>query len=172
MPSVHWIIPPQYVWPALLVAAGVVALIVLALLVRLLLRNERSRDPLSRKESTLTVAQQRSIERDITALMDELSEMSRQVGRELDARSSRLETLIRSAEEKIERLEELNGAHPSNPSRVVQSVTGVKEDPVPRHVEVYTLADEGLALAEIAQRLKRPNGDVELILALRPRRVR
>jgi hypothetical protein len=47
-----------------------------------------------------------------------------------------------------------------------------KPDPDPRHVEVYTLADQGLALAEIAQRLKRPNGEVELILALRPRRVR
>src|SRR5690242_10565746 len=126
MPMAASIIPPQYVWPALLSAAGVVALIVVALLVRLLIRNERSRrDPLSRKDSTLTVAQQRSIERDIATLMDELSEMSRQVGRELDHRSSRLESLIRAAEEKIERLEQLTAT--SSPPRIEESKTPAEQ---------------------------------------------
>ena len=39
----------------------------------------------------------------------------------------------------------------------------------PRHAEVYALADEGRSPAEIAARLDRPNGEIELILALRPK---
>lgn len=39
--------------------------------------------------------------------------------------------------------------------------------PDPRHAEVYALADQGRSPGEIARRLNRPNGEVELILALR-----
>ncbi|MCS7033983.1 MAG: hypothetical protein NZ561_08300 [Phycisphaerae bacterium] len=39
----------------------------------------------------------------------------------------------------------------------------------PGHAEVYRLADQGLDAAEIARRLHRPRGEIELILALRPR---
>jgi hypothetical protein len=42
----------------------------------------------------------------------------------------------------------------------------------PRHVAVYELADKGLSIPQIAQRLSRPAGEVELILALRPRQER
>ena len=38
-----------------------------------------------------------------------------------------------------------------------------------RWAEVYRLGDEGLTLSEISRRLARPNGEVELILALRPK---
>jgi hypothetical protein len=40
--------------------------------------------------------------------------------------------------------------------------------PDPRHAEIYALADEGRPASEIAQRLGRPSGEIELILALRP----
>ena len=39
----------------------------------------------------------------------------------------------------------------------------------PRHVEIYSLADRGAGAKEIATQLNRPSGEVELILALRPR---
>jgi DNA-binding NarL/FixJ family response regulator len=39
----------------------------------------------------------------------------------------------------------------------------------PRHVEVYRLADQGQSPHQIAQRLNRPSGEIELILALRAR---
>ncbi len=37
----------------------------------------------------------------------------------------------------------------------------------PRHAEVYMLADQGRSSRQIAQQLQRPEGEVELILALR-----
>jgi DNA-binding NarL/FixJ family response regulator len=39
----------------------------------------------------------------------------------------------------------------------------------PRHVEIYTLCEQGLSTQQIADRLHRPSGEVELIIALRPR---
>lgn len=44
--------------------------------------------------------------------------------------------------------------------------------PDPRHVTVYQLADQGLSINAIAQQLDRPHGEIELILALRPRQER
>ncbi len=37
----------------------------------------------------------------------------------------------------------------------------------PRHAEIYVLADQGRSSREIAHQLRRPDGEVELILALR-----
>jgi hypothetical protein len=41
--------------------------------------------------------------------------------------------------------------------------------PDPRYEQVYTLADQGSTAQEIARKLDRPSGEVELILALRTR---
>jgi len=41
--------------------------------------------------------------------------------------------------------------------------------PNPQHAQVYALADLGTAATDIARQLNRPRGEVELILALRPR---
>ena len=38
-----------------------------------------------------------------------------------------------------------------------------------RHAQVYALLDEGLTPYQIADRIGRPEGEVELIIALRPR---
>jgi len=40
--------------------------------------------------------------------------------------------------------------------------------PDPRHSEIYAMADQGRTPQDIARQLNRPNGEVELILALRP----
>jgi hypothetical protein len=40
-----------------------------------------------------------------------------------------------------------------------------------RHAGVYELADAGMPAGQIAQRLARPSGEIELILALRPRKL-
>jgi hypothetical protein len=148
--------------PWLLTAGAGVALGVTALLVWLLVRASRHRDPLSRETPTLSLSQQRAVERDISALMNDLAEMAREVGKELDRRSARLEQLIREADKRLERFSE---------NSVASTPAPPAGEPIdPRHVEIYTLADQGVAMQEIAQRLKRPNGEVELILALRPRK--
>ena len=151
--------------PWLLAAGAGVALGVSGFLVWLMVRASRRRDPLSRETPTLSLSQQRAVERDISALMNDLAEMAREVGKELDRRSARLEQLIRQADQRLERLSDskVQPAEEEKPAAVNEPVD-------PRHVEIYTLADQGMAMQEIAQRLRRPNGEVELILALRPRK--
>jgi hypothetical protein len=187
MPKFLRDIPPQDLWPWLLIGSGVVALAVLLLLISLLLRagrRARRDDPLSRPEPPprLSLAEQRAIERDIAALMDELSAMARQVGQQLDARAARIEQLLGAADDRIARLEQLerepaplppsSSLSPSSPTlRPTTPFEAIRiDEPDPRHAEIYSLADEGLDLHQIAHRLRRPEGEVELILALRPRK--
>src|SRR5256885_7037294 len=96
-------IAAQNLWPMLLAAGSAVALLVIVLLIQLMARARR-RDPLSRNTPTLTLSQQRALERDISGLINDLAEMARDIGRELDARAERLEQLIREADERIDKL--------------------------------------------------------------------
>jgi hypothetical protein len=128
-----------------------------------------------------------SVERDITRLMQELSEMARQVGSQLDARAARLEKLLRQADERIAAIPaqqrdddaapRTDGGAESNavlaPRLEALEPAGVAADPAhaaaadPRHRDIYALADAGHDAPEIAARLGRPSGEIELILALR-----
>ena len=65
------------------------------------------RDPLTRTPQNASLAQQRSVERQMQNLLVELSEMSRQVTSTLDTRATKLDLLIREADEKIAVLTEL-----------------------------------------------------------------
>lgn len=149
----------------------------------------KRKDPLSRSGSSL--AQQRGVERDMQNLLVELSEMSRQISAQLDTRAAKLELLLREADEKIARLNSLDNA-PRHPT--VGSVSPALSDgggqslpsvaakqastedahstapPIdPRHQAIYELADQGQNVGQIARQLDRPSGEIELILALRPR---
>ena len=52
-----------------------------------------------------TTAQQRQIEQERQRLLDELGQMTREVGQQLDKRAARLEQLIKEAQKTIESLE-------------------------------------------------------------------
>jgi hypothetical protein len=156
-------LPTTTLW--LLAAAAVVALSVGVLLIVLIAR--RPGPP--RKQTHIGPADQRALERDITSLMHELSNMARQVGQQLDARSSRLQQLIAAADERIERLRDAAPAVQPEPVTVEREVSS---EPDPRDVEIYALCDQGVATREIAQRLGRPSGEIELVIALRPGRNR
>ena len=80
------------------------------------------KDPLEHRPISSSLAQQRSVERQMSNLLVELSEMSRTIRASLDTR-------------------------------------------------VYALMDQGQSISEIAAQLDRPRGEIELILALRPRQV-
>src|SRR5689334_16348485 len=54
--------------------------------------------------------QARGVEREMSQLMTEISEMARQVGAQLDARSSKLERLMREADERIAKMQALHAA--------------------------------------------------------------
>jgi DNA-binding NarL/FixJ family response regulator len=144
---------------------------------------KKKRDPLSKMDAPGAMARQRSVEREMSNLLVELSEMARQVTAQLDTRATKLELLMKEADEKIEALQRLSGSSSSaNRSAAehaalmqpldVPPVAPVSAPPPPaaidpRYVEIYALADQGRSPRDIATHLGRPSGEIELILALR-----
>jgi hypothetical protein len=144
---------------------------VLTILYAVMRPSRRKKDPLDRSNPSPTLASQRQVERDMNNLLVELSEMARQITAQLDTRATRLQLLIAEADQRLERLSACGGSTstperpPSNRHADVPAPPPVD----PRHIEVYVLADQGRTAGEIAARLSRPSGEVELILALRER---
>jgi hypothetical protein len=146
----------------------------------------QKRDPLERGGGArLSMAQHRQVERQMSDLLVELSEMARQISSQLDTRAAKLELLIKEADEKIATLQ--SGRPPQNPSYTASSAMRLMETIEPettdasdaplritpetdaRHTEIYSLADAGQSAHDIAKQLGRPRGEIELILALRTR---
>ncbi len=135
----------------------------------------RKKDPLEGAGSRVSLSQQRAVERDMNNLVVELSEMARQITAQLDTRSAKLEALLREADRRIEQLSAIERSarqmpipKPVESRQLPPPGDGLPSDP--RHQVVYDLATEGHNAHDIAQRLGRPAGEVELILALRPNR--
>ena len=141
-------------------------------------------DPLAKNPPEPGLARQRAVERDVSNLVVEMSEMTRQMTAQIETRAARLEALIREADEKIALLRSLGQDHPpplGSPAVLIEAKVleshavpmRVAEDSVaavdPRYAEVYDLADEGQTPQDIARQTGRPRGEVELILALRGR---
>ena len=137
-----------------------------------LLRPKKRKDPLSAPPRS-SLAQERGVERDMQNLLVELTQMARQTSAQLDTRAAKLETLLREADEKIAQLSALKSVAtpiiPPGPRLVTDSVTPQNETEDKYH-EIYMMADRGISVREIAQKIGKPAGEVELILALRPDR--
>ena len=117
-------------------------------------------------------------ERELGELMIELDQLAREVHGRLDTQFAKLETVIRDADDRIERLKRLLRASQSE-SALDVTVTDDEETPSPArepesglHADVYRLADAGRSLLEISEQTGRPKGELELILALRRARQR
>lgn len=173
-------ITPLGLSPAWLVLASAV-LCVVYLTVR-----PKKRDPLASQPFRTSLVQQRALERDMQNVIVELSEMTRQMSAQLETRAAKLEQLMADADAKIAELKRVRESIPATPGlTTIATDTLSTAEPTPatqpsmrlvtesnphsedRWAEVYRLGDEGLTLPEIARRLARPNGEVELILALR-----
>lgn len=176
---------------------GLIGLAVAGIIYATVIRPKRRRkDPLERSPMPTTLAQQRSVERDMSNLLVELSEMARQMTAQIDNRATKLELLIREADEKIATLraaasngrgrDENGEAAPfTRPGAGADTAPSTRQGeaadpPAPtaapaadligdRHAAVYGLADAGRSPLQIAQQLGRPTGEIELILALRNR---
>ena len=63
-----------------------------------------------------------------------------------------------------------SNGHPADAAASAPLPASNQEEIDPQHAQIYALLDEGLTSHQIADRLGRPDGEVELIIALRPRR--
>jgi len=126
----------------------------------------RRKDPLKEASPKLSMAQQRSVEREMSNLLVELSDMARQITGQLDTRAARLEALMQEADKKIAELKRLETVHHEPEIKPLEPKPQPIRDDA-RYSAIYSLADAGLSVAQIAHQLDRPRGEVELILALR-----
>ncbi len=160
-------------FPDMLMVGGVLIITVCVFsMLRKKLKKHSRRPAIARANSDRrreVVTEEHAARQSIESVVVEAEALVRRLAAHLDAKSARLETLIRQADERLARLES-HGAEPapspksqrhdSSPhfeSKIVDSISR----------DVYRLADEGLASIEIAQRLSEGVGKVELILALR-----
>lgn len=151
-------------------------------------RKRRKSDPLNSSFRT-SLQQQKALERDMQSVVVELSEMTRQMTATLETRAAKLDLLIQEADTKIAQLNaalavvETGKPRPSTPIDLPAPASPikpaapmkapglrlVKDDTEDRWAEVYMLADQGLSTAQIAAKLNRPEGEVDLILHIRPK---
>ena len=196
-PASHWAV----------IALGVLTILYVAV-IRPMRKGKRG-DPLEKmsgsRQST-TLAQQRAVEREMSAVLVEYEEMIRRMTAQLDTRATKLQLLIEEADAKLLQLKqaagtarpsgrdaaEADGGEPSPPARgaapregrlgggqseAAASVThkdaagaADAETGGGAYSDVYDLADRGQSPRQIAQELNRPDGEIELILALRQSR--
>jgi hypothetical protein len=105
------------------------------------------------------------------AMARDLSELVERLADELDRKAERVEQLLAAADERIRQLERMELSKPAasadrliEPRPKARAETLSVETP---HREVYALADAGLGPVDIARKLDRPTGQIELILNLR-----
>jgi hypothetical protein len=156
MPSPLLDLDPITKWAAVILA-------ILTILYATLRPMFRKKDPLDKPAGFGSLAQQRAVERQMQNALVEMAEMARQISAQIDTRAAKLEALIREADQKIAAMK----AQDSNGSPPASSLPLDAPAQDPRHAQVYALADQGHSCNDIAQRLNRPSGEIELILALR-----
>jgi hypothetical protein len=152
------------------------ALAVLAIGYIMLRSRAVKKDPLQRGTASSSLAQQRSVERQMQTLLVELSEMARSIGAGLDTRAAKLQALLDEADGRIAEVKSLLNNRPTSSAAVTtdrQPVTeheavAAESESDQRHAQVYAMADQGRNPHEIAAALGRQRGEIELILALRP----
>lgn len=184
--------PPPWV---LLVLGGLTILYLTV--IRPMRKGKKKPDPMEQPAARLSLAQQRAVEREMGNLLVEYEEMVRRMTAHLETRAAKLELLIREADEKIARLgAAVEGADaradagapvgddagpamtsadapdpgsppPTEAPPASLPPAGRSAGPDARHTEVYRLADNGQSPRQIARKLNRPHGEIELILALR-----
>lgn len=147
-------------------------------------RPKKKKDPLAADAPARTsLAQQKALERDMQHVIVELSDLTRQMSAQLETRAAKLELLIRDADERILQLREATAAAPALAAAPTLTIVESKPEPAAEPVkmrlvqpdseerwnDVYHHVDAGKSIAEICRTLGRPRGEIELILALRPK---
>ena len=165
------------------VSVGQLAILVAAVVGLTILMRSTARRVRASKQVSATPPKERYVEyqeasravRNMGQVMLELDQLSREVHGRLDTKLVRLETIIRDADERIERLSRLAKAGEDRPSpeitvdeeasQVPGTPGGGAQDR--RHTRIFELADSGLTTLEVAKQVGQTPGEIELILSLR-----
>lgn len=127
------------------------------------------------RERYAELESRQSSRRDVEQATIELDKVARQVHAQIDTKLVRLEVLIRDADKRIAELSAAVGDRQRPPPF---EVTLAEETPVAagetapegsdeRFASIYQWADKGLTAGQIADKVDRAQGEVELILGLR-----
>lgn len=162
----------------IIVAVGVSATMIVSA------RRRRPRDANSPRayvrEQLARLGQEAEVKDDLEALLVQVQDVTRQMNAQLDTRFCKLERIIRDADERIDKLDRLSRVVEGQPvcdvtvgDRAEETAACPQDhasnDQTRRHAQIYELSDAGLSTVEIAEQSDRTTGEIELILALRPK---
>lgn len=142
---------------------------------------QHARSELTARAAQMPVLSEvKALQKSILALLEQLKLESMQTSAQLEARCREARELLAALERQLEDVPSAPRASArrrekaaSEAAHALQAVVSAEPErpspPVhPRYREVYALADEGLVPATIAQQTGLSEGEVELILGLRP----
>ncbi len=156
----------------ILFIAGLSALLLIT--TRRRLRRAQNSPEAYAREQVSRLRSEQSLMEEMGEVMVQLEQFSRESQARLDTKFAKLESILRDADQRIDRLERLvrqaDGERAldvtidGSPPVASASLCG---DDSARHEAVFRLADAGLAPDRIAEETDQSLGEVELILALR-----
>src|SRR4051794_28914632 len=111
------------------IAIGLLTLIYVAF-VRPLKKKKQQKDPLAQPPGKSMLAQQRAVERDMTALLVEYEQMMRTMTTQLETRVAKLEILLQDADRTIATLRAERDAAKSNAAAIAAVTEPATADPV------------------------------------------
>lgn len=153
----------------IVVIVGVSLIMLISTRRRLMVRNSNSPRAYVR-EQIAQIKEERKVSQEVTTVLQELENLARQINAQMDCRTAKLDSLIRAADERIDRLTRLaeTAGQPaaSSAANVLTSAAPSPRQATLRRL-VGELSDAGYSTLEIANRVGLPAGEVELILALR-----
>jgi septal ring factor EnvC (AmiA/AmiB activator) len=103
---------------------------------------------------------QHDVTKSLAELLTQLEEVSRRIDAQVETQLTKLQAALDAADQRVAQLTAKPGAAPPTPDPA-------DTDPATRRRRVYELADSGTVPISIAETLRLPLGDVELLLNLR-----
>lgn len=142
------------------------------------LRDSRSSPKAYAREQIARLRDEHAVVSDMEEVMARLEQVAREIQARIDTRFAKLESVIRDADQRTDRLERLIRRADGDPeidvtvddtetSAPPQSPESAASADGAQHAAVYELADAGQSPVEIAEQTGQSTGEIELILALR-----
>ena len=134
------------------------------------------------RDHVARIRDQHQLRQSMDELLVQLEEVSRSVGAQVETKFTKLEKVIRDADDRIARLEGVLGHSSNEPAkpaaRPPRDDTGTRPEPRPEESRpikpvdpsfqrIYDLVDAGASTIKAAEQLNMPLGEVELIVNLR-----